>query len=434
MRRSERRHTRRGRALAGDLAAPPVVSIVVPAFNEELTIVETVRALLAMDYEPCEILIVNDGSTDRTLQVLQETFQLLPAPVAFVQPLKSAPIRGIYRSVSAPRLVVLDKDNGGCKADASNAGINAASGSLVLIIDADTVLNADSVSRAVLPFLEDTTMVAVGGNVAITNGCRIEQGRISSVALPGSWLARFQIIEYMRAFMLFRLACASANAVVLISGAFGMFRRDALIAVGGYDQSAIGEDMDLTLRLQQHFRVRREPMRIGFDPHPVAWTQVPEDWASLESQRCRWRRGLLQILWRRRAMIGNPRYGAVGLAVLPYVAFFEAAGPLLEISGLVITGLAALFGVLDWWFFYAVLLASVLFGTAVTLVAVLLSDLATGRYMSGRDLALLIAVVLLENAGYRQIVSWWGCVGTAQVLTGKGGGWGVMKRRSFKNA
>ena len=255
--------------LAAGVAVPPLVSIVVPAYNEELTIVESIRALLALDYEPREVVIVNDGSTDGTLALLQRTFQLVPAPLAFVQPLRSEPVRGIYRSISEPDLVVVDKENGGCKADAVNAGINAASGVLVLIIDADTVLEADALSRAVLPFLEDPATVAVGANVAIANGCRIEHGRIADVALPRSWFARFQVVEYMRAFLLFRLACASQNAVVLISGAFGLFRRDAVIAVGGYDRTAIGEDMDLTIRLQRHFRARREPFRIAFDPNPL---------------------------------------------------------------------------------------------------------------------------------------------------------------------
>ncbi len=434
LRRHQLQQTRRARALATHLAAPPLVSIIVPAYNEELTIVDSVSGLLALDYEASEIVVVNDGSTDGTLALLQQAFQLVPASLAFIQPLKCAPVHGIYRSVADPRLVVLDKANGRCKADASNAGINAASGALVLVIDADTLLEPDAVTRAVLPFLEDPTIVAVGGNVAITNGCRIEDGRITAITLPRSWLARFQIIEYMRAFLLFRLACASLNGVVLISGAFGLFRRDAVIAVGGYDQTAIGEDMDLTIRLQQHFRRRGEPIRIAFDPHPLAWTQVPEDWASLESQRCRWRRGLLQVLWRRIGMLGNPRYGVVGAGVLPYMSFFEGLGPLLEIAGYLVTAIAAMLGLLAWKYFFVVLLVSVFFGTAVTLVAVLLSDLATRRYMSGPDLTLLIAVVLLENFGYRQIVSWWGCVGTAQALTGTDGGWGVMKRRAFKSA
>src|SRR5580765_2510779 len=288
--RHRQRYTRRARRLATGVAVPPLVSIVVPAYNEELTIVESLRALLALDYEPREVVIVNDGSTDGTLPLLQQTFQLVTAPLAFAQPLRSEPVRGVYRSVIEPDLVVVDKQNGRCKADAANAGINAASGVLVLIIDADTVLEADALSRAVLPFLEDPSTVAAGGNIGIANGCQIDSGRVVGVAMPRPWLARFQVVEYMRSFLLFRLACASQNAVVLISGAFGLFRRDAVIAVGGYDPTAIGEDIDLTIRLQRHFRERRDSARIAFDPNPLCWTQAPEDMTSLKSQRYRWRR------------------------------------------------------------------------------------------------------------------------------------------------
>ena len=425
------RNTRRARGLAGGVAVPRFVSIVAPAYNEELTIVESVRALLAVDYEPREIVIVNDGSTDGTLALLQETFQLVPAPLAFDQPLPSAPVRGVYRSVSEPDLVVIDKHNGGSKADAANAGINAASGVLVLVIDADTMLEPDALGRAVLPFLEDPATVAVGGNVGIANGCHIEHGRVTDVALPRSWFARFQIVEYMRSFLLFRLACASQNAVVIISGAFGLFRRDAVIAVGGYDRTAIGEDIDLTIRLQRHFRARREPIRIAFDPNPLCWTQAPEDWPSLRSQRYRWRRGLLQTLWRYRRMIGNPRYGSVGLFPLPYIAFFEGLGPLLEVGGYVVTIGAAAFGYLNWRYCGLMIAVSVLFGVAVTLLAVLLNDVTSRRYMRGRDLVLLVAVAILESFGYRQLNSLWGCVGTVQAMTGKGG-WGSMKRKAFR--
>ena len=425
------RNTRRARGLAEGVAVPRFVSIVAPAYNEELTIIESVRALLAVDYQPREIVIVNDGSTDGMLALMQETFQLVPAPLAFDLPLPCAPVRGVYRSVSEPDLVVIDKHNGGSKADAANAGINAASGVLVLVIDADTILEADALGRAVLPFLEDPATVAVGGNVGIANGCRIEHGRVTDVALPRSWLARFQIIEYMRAFLLFRLACASQNAVVLISGAFGLFRRDAVIAVGGYDPTAIGEDIDLTIRLQRHFRALGEPIRIGFDPNPLCWTQAPEDWQSLRSQRYRWRRGLLQTLWRYRRMIGNPRFGMVGLFPLPYIAFFEGLGPLLEIGGYVVTILAASFGYLNWQYCGVMVAVSVLFGAAVTLLAVLLNDVTSRQYMRGHELGLLVAVAILESFGYRQLNSLWGCVGTVQAMTGKGG-WGSMKRKAFR--
>jgi cellulose synthase/poly-beta-1,6-N-acetylglucosamine synthase-like glycosyltransferase len=425
-----RRRNIRSRAVVARLASPPVVSVVVPAHNESLTIVESIRALLAFEYEAREIVIVNDGSSDDTLAVLQRTFRLVPAPLAFEQPLPTAEVRGIYRSIDEPDLVVIDKVSAGSKADASNAGINAASGTLVLIIDADTMLEPDALSRGVLPFLEDPNTVAAGGYVAISNGSRVEGGTVVDAGMPRSWLARFQIVEYMRSFLLFRLACASHNAVTIVSGAFGLFLRDAVIEVGGFRRDAIGEDMDLTLRLQRHFRAQRRPIRIAFVPVPVCWTQAPEDLRSLKAQRCRWRRGLLQVLWQNRALIGNPRYGAVGTVVLPLTAFFEGVGPLLEVAGYLVTTVAVVLGVLNWTHYQILLAVSILLGTSTTLLAVFLSDLTARRYMRGRDLILLCLAALLENVGYRQLNAWWGFVGTVQAITGKGG-WGPMKRRAF---
>jgi cellulose synthase/poly-beta-1,6-N-acetylglucosamine synthase-like glycosyltransferase len=219
--------------------------------------------------------------------------------------------------------------------------------------------------------------------------------------------------------------------MLIISGAFGLFRRDAVIAVGGYDKTALGEDMDLTVRLHQFHRRRRLPYRIAFDPHPLCWTQAPEDRASLKSQRCRWRRGILQVLWRHRRLIGNPRYGIVGLAMMPYTAFVEGLGPLVEVVGYVVATAAAFMGVLDWYHYLVLLMVSLLFGAAVTLLAVLLDDMATRRYGNPRDLARLMSIAVLENFGYRQLNAWWGLVGTLQAVTGRGGGWGAIKRRSF---
>jgi cellulose synthase/poly-beta-1,6-N-acetylglucosamine synthase-like glycosyltransferase len=303
----------------------------------------------------------------------------------------------------------------------------------VAIIDADTILDRHALTRAITTLLEDPTTVAIGANVGIVNGCRVRDGRVEEISLPRNWWARFQIVEYMRSFFLFRLACASCNGVVIISGAFGLFRRDAVIAVGGYDTTAVGEDMDLTVRLQRHFRELGQRFRIAFDPNPLAWTQAPEDWRSLRSQRYRWRRGLLQVLWRNRHMIGNPRYGVIGMAVLPYAALFEGLAPLLELAGYVVLILGAVSGTLTPHVSLVAFAVSVLAGTGITFAAVVLSDLGTRRYMRGRELLLLIVVVFVENCGYRQLNSWWGCVGTYQTLTGKGG-WGEMKRKAFEGA
>ena len=429
--RHQRRRRRRARALVHHLADPPGISLVVAAYNEELTIVESLRALLALDYPKREVVVVNDGSSDGTLALLQKTFRLVRAPLAYVEHIPTAAVRGVYRSLDEPDLVVIDKENGRGKADASNAGINAASMPGVMALDADTILEPDALSRAVLPFLEDPSTIAVGAAVGIVNGSRVEGGRVIETRMPRSWLARFQIVEYLRAYLLFRLAMAPANAVPLLSGAFGLVRRDALLEVGGYDRASIGEDMDLTLRLHRLYRERRQPYRIAFEPDPLCWTQAPEDLRSLRSQRTRWRRGFLQVLAANVRMMGNPRYGAVGLFTLPYLAFFDGLGPLLELAGLVVSTTAVLTGVLNWHSYGVLLAASLLLSAASTFFAVLLNDLAFRHYHRGRDLALLFLATLAENVGYRQLNAWWGCVGTWQMWSGGGGAWGSIQRKTL---
>jgi cellulose synthase/poly-beta-1,6-N-acetylglucosamine synthase-like glycosyltransferase len=429
--RHRRRRRRRARALVHHLSDPPGISLVVAAYNEELTIVESLRALLALDYPKREIVVVNDGSRDGTLALLQKTFRLVPAPLGYVEHIRTAAVRGVYRSLDEPDLVVIDKENGGAKADASNAGINAASMPGVMVLDADTILEPDALSRAVLPFLEDPSAIAVGAAVGIVNGSRVEAGRVIESRMPGNWLARFQVVEYLRAFLMFRLATAPVNAVPLLSGAFSLVRRDALLEAGGYDHTSIGEDLDLTVRLHRLYRERRRPYWIAYEPDPLCWTQAPEDRRSLRSQRTRWRRGLLQVLAADALMIGNPRYGTVGLLALPYLAFFDGLGPLLEIGGLVVSTTAALTGILNWHSYRVFLAASVLLGAASSFFAVLLNDLAFRRYRRPRDLTLLFLAAFGENLGYRQLVAWWGCVGTWQILSGSGGAWGTIKRKAL---
>lgn len=426
-----RRRRRRARALVHHLSDPPGISLIVPAYNEELTIVESLRALLAVDYPKREIVVVNDGSRDGTLELLQKTFRLVPAPLGYVEHIPTAAIRGVYRSLDEPDLVVIDKENGGSKADASNAGINAASMPGVMALDADTLLEPDALSRAVLPFLEDPSTIAVGAAVGIVNGSRVEAGRVIETRMPRDWLARCQILEYLRAFLMFRLATASVNAVPLLSGAFGLFDRKALLEVGGYNHESIGEDMDVTMRLHRLYRERRQPYRITYEPDPLCWTQAPEDLRSLRSQRLRWRRGFLQVLAAKVRMIGNPRYGVVGLVTLPYLAVFDGLGPLLEVGGLVLGTTAALLGILNGHSYRVFLGASVLLSAACSFFAVILNDLAFRRYRRPRDLVVLFMAAFVENLGYRQLVAWWKCVGTWQALSGGGGSWGSIQRKTL---
>jgi cellulose synthase/poly-beta-1,6-N-acetylglucosamine synthase-like glycosyltransferase len=386
--------------------ATPGVSILVPAWNEEAGIVATVRSLLMLNYPQFEIIVVSDGSTDGTLPRLREAFGLVQAPGSYEPSLATAAVKSIYRSLTVREVVAIDKANGG-KSDALNAGINAARFPLICIIDADSVVEEHALSRAVLPFIEDPTTVAAGGIVRIGNGCAVEQGRVTEVRAPANWLARFQVVEYLRAFLAARVTHSAFNALLIVSGAFGVFRRDIVIEAGGLSTSTVGEDMELVVRLHRICLEKGEPYRIVFQPDPVVWTEAPESVAALSGQRNRWQRGTLQVLESCAAMIGNPRYGRIGLLALPYYALFEALGPILEVAGLALTLLGLAFGVLDWRLAELLFLAAILYGTMISVAAVLLEELSFRRYMRLRDVLTLLLAAVLENFGYRQLTAWW---------------------------
>jgi cellulose synthase/poly-beta-1,6-N-acetylglucosamine synthase-like glycosyltransferase len=430
------RHRRRWtpREVNGVMQSPgtPQISIVLPAFNEEPTVVASVRSLLALNYPAFEVVVVNDGSTDGTLGTLQEAYGLVEAPVTHAQTVQTKPVRAVYRSPTAGDIVVIDKCNGG-KADAVNAGLNAARHPLVCVIDADSLLDNDALVRAVLPFIEDPRTVAVGGTVRVANGCVVEGGRVTEVRLPANRLARFQVVEYLRAFLMGRIAHSAANSLLIISGCFGLFRRDVLVEVGGLAADSIGEDMELVTRLHRYCREQRRPYRIVFLADPVCWTEVPESMRVLAAQRNRWHRGTLEVLQRHRIMAGNPRYGRVGLLAAPYYAIFEALGPIIEGVGYVVTVAAACFGLIDWRIAELMFLTAVVYGVLISVGAVLLEDVFFRRYRRLGDLLQLLGYAVLENFGYRQITTLWRVQGWVDYLRNKRE-WLSAPRKGFARA
>lgn len=431
-----RQHRRRwtARELGAVMRSPatPAISIVVPAFNEAATIVESIRSLLLLNYPEFEVIVVNDGSTDRTLEAAVSAFELVEAPLACEQAIPTRPVRGVWRSITRRDLVVIDKANGG-KADAINAGINAARYPLVCVIDADSLLEEHALTRAVLPFIEAPETVAAGGIVRIANGCTVDRGRVTEVRVPRHALARFQVVEYLRAFLAGRVAQSWVNALLIISGAFGLFRREMVVAAGGFCRETVGEDMELVVRLHRVCRERRRPYRIVFQPDPVCWTEAPEEAGSLARQRNRWQRGTLQVLARHRGMIFNPRHGIVGLVSMPYYLVFEGLGPLVEVAGYLVTLAAVPLGLLDWRFAELLFLAAVAYGTLISLTAVVLEELSFKRYLRVGDLLTLVFYGFLENFGYRQLTSWWRLQGIVDFLRGRQA-WGAMPRRGFQEA
>jgi cellulose synthase/poly-beta-1,6-N-acetylglucosamine synthase-like glycosyltransferase len=405
----------------------PPITLVVPAYDEEATIAATVWSLLQLEYPSFEIVVVNDGSRDGTLGVLRREFGLVHFPEAYRVSIPTAVIRGIYRAPRFPNLRVIDKENGG-KADALNAAINSARCPLFCAVDADSILQRDSLQRVVRPFLEDPHTIAGGGTVRIANGCRVSEGFLERVGLPASWLARVQIVEYFRAFLFGRMGWSPFNAMLIISGAFGLFRREAVIAAGGYRPDTIGEDMELVMRLHRRHRLARRSYRIVFVPDPICWTEAPESLRVLRTQRMRWQRGLLESLVANRQLLFHPRGGVPGWLAFPVLVLFEAVGPLVELAGWATMAAAFLLHSITWQAFAAFGLAAVGLGMLLSASALLLEEMSFHVYERPRQLAALLAAMAIENFGYRQLAAWWRLQSLVRWLARRPGRWGQMRR------
>lgn len=413
-------------------AVAPRISIIAPSYNEEATIVESARSLLGLYYPDLEVIVVNDGSTDSTLGRLQEAFHLEPHHTVWEPTVPTERIKGMYRSRLYPHLIVVDKENGG-KADALNAGLDLASGELVCAIDSDTLVEADALQRMIRPFLRDDRVLATGGTVRIVNGCRVEDGRVVAPRAPRRPLAGFQAVEYVRAFLVGRLGFNLLGGNIIISGAFGLFRRDAVLAAGGYDADTVGEDMELVLRLRRTGYAQGGPHKVVFIPDPVAWTEVPETMRTLGRQRDRWHRGLADSVAKHAPMLFRPRYGAVGLFVLPYYLLVELLAPVFEIVGLVALGVLFATGDLDVVPMGLFLLVTYGYGVVLTMLALLLDRMAYPRNAGPGDWFFLPLWTLLESVGYRQLTVWWRLRGLVKFLLGDRE-WGKMERRGFDRA
>jgi len=404
------------------------ITLVVPAHNEETCIIASVRALLTLDYPSLELVVVNDGSRDNTLAELQRAFQLRPARLLYIPEIPSARVREIYKSATEPRLLVIDKDSAGSKADAVNAGLNLASSPYVCVVDADSILETDSLLRIMAGVFSDPQrIVAAGGIVRILNGCQVTDGHLTQVKLPRGGIEIMQVIEYLRAFLIGREAWAHFNALPIISGAFGIFRTDLVRQVEGYRARAIGEDFDLVVRLHRRMQEEGRNYHISFVPDPTCWTEVPSDLRSLARQRSRWHKGLLDTLWPNRDMLFRRRYGRIGCLILPYMWIFEFFAPVVELIGYTTIILAAVLGVLSRQFFVLFLIFGYAFATLISIGSVLLEEVTYRRYSDWREVARLLLYCLFEHFPYRQMTLIWRLQGIWQYLRGDLT-WREMKR------
>jgi cellulose synthase/poly-beta-1,6-N-acetylglucosamine synthase-like glycosyltransferase len=412
----------------------PPISVIAPAYNEQANIVHSVRSLLMLHYPKFEVVVVNDGSTDATLKILIEEFGLrvVTRRVDVVVPCR--PIRAVYESREYPTLVVIDKENGGGKADALNAGLSVALYPLFCALDADSVLEEEALLRVVRPFVEEPGLtVASGGVIRIVNGSEVRAGRLVRVQIPREPLVLIQIVEYLRAFFFGRMGWEACNGLLIISGAFGVFDKQTVLSVGGYAPDTLGEDIELVVRLHRRLRDERRHYRIRFVPDAICWTEAPTTLRVLRGQRNRWQRGLIDTLWRHRAMLGRPRYGVIGLASMPCFLLFEMLGPLVELTGYIMVPFCFLLGLVDPRFFAAFLGVVVLYGTLVSITAVLLEDTTFRRHPHLWHLIVLALAGFIENLGYRQINTWWRTLAFLDYRRGNQA-WGDMERRGVGKA
>lgn len=406
------------------------ISLLVPAYNEEKVIVESVRSFLALDYPDYEIIVCLDGSTDQSLNRLIDAFELQPGVTWAHGALRTQPVLAAYVSKRYSKLTVLHKANGG-KADALNAALNVSRCPLLCTVDADSILEPDSLRRIAHPFMADPSIAGVGGTIRVANSCTIEHGRIVDVAAPREWLARFQTVEYMRAFLFGRTGFNRLHALPLVSGAFGVFRKTAILEAGGFRTGHVGEDMEIVLRLHRARIQHGKPWKVVSLPDPVCWTEVPEDIPSLAAQRNRWHRGLTQNLIEYRSLMLKPKGKWLSWFALPFMAIGEWLGPLIELLGY--AGLLLFYGkgVISAQALAAFGLLALGSGTLLSVSAFILEELSFRVYTQPKDIAMLLAAALLENFGYRQLTVWWRVRGMADAFIKHKGAWGKMERKPF---
>lgn len=406
------------------------ISILVPAYNESGNIIESIESLLKLEYPEYHIIVVNDGSSDDTLQQLIDHFDLIQTPLYYEKEIDHEEIRATYRTPEIPTLTIIDKENGG-KADALNAGINAAETDLVCSIDADSILEQDVLKKLIQTFMEHKNTVAAGGVVRVINGCTIENREIKEISTPTNFWARLQSVEYIRAFLFGRVGWDFFNSLLIVSGAFGIFDRKAVIKVGGYLTDTVGEDIELIVRLHSYHLRNKEDYKIRFLPEPICWTEVPTDYNSLKNQRNRWHRGLADSIWRHKYMLFHPFYKHIGMLIMPFFLLFELFGPIIQLLSYIYLAVMffvpTLFNISFVVLFFAI---SIIYGMIISLISVLAEEIAFKTYSKFKDVLVLSCFSFVENLGYRQIHAWWQFVGLIDFFKGKKS-WGKMVRKGF---
>lgn len=382
----------------------PPITFVVPAFNEKKDILHTVKNMLSLSYRYKRIIIVNDGSTDNTFEIIASNFNLVPVPPSSPGYFETSEIKSYYASEEFPELLVIDKVNGG-KADALNAGLNACTSDIVVCADADTLVDDQALNRLIRPFLLHPDTVAAHASIGNLNGCTIADNRIVQVNFPKKMLLGFQVIDFMKGFLVERLGVSWTKGTLVIPGNFGMFKLKTLIDIGGYDRSSIIEDTEIITRMHKYYLDRKMDYRITYLPDIVAWTEAPETIKMLGRQRLRWYKGTTQNIWQYREMWFNPKYRSIGLFVCP-MTVFEKIAPLIELSGFVILFFAITNSVLDPMLVLTLAAVSWCFLTLLVLITLLIEFVAYETYKTWIDFARIMKCVVFYT-GYHYLLMWW---------------------------
>lgn len=411
-------------------------SILVPAYNEAKTIVDSVNSFLSLDYENYEVIVCNDGSKDETLDILISAFEFVQVDVKPNDVCQSKPIKAVYFSRVEPKLVLIDKENGG-KADAQNGAARVARFPYICMVDADTLLDRQSLLNLAIRLAAEPNTAALGGIVRVVNGCKIDKGTVTDVGMPHRFIEKIQVLEYLRAFIFGRVSLSAMKTLMIISGAFGVYRWDAFTKLNGWNRESIGEDMDAVIRLHRTIYEKRLNWKVDYATSPVSWTQVPMTWKSLGLQRERWQRGLMQVMLGNMKMFLNPRYGSVGLIGFPYFVVFEMLSPVVEFLCYPLTILCFALGIVNVTYMVYFLCLVLVWGLCISFSTILVHGDIKHHYETAGDLKILIYTAILENFGFRQIHSFWRLRGMMKYIFVKSSrstglsGWKSIERESF---
>ena len=406
------------------------VSIIVPAYNEEAGIIDSLHSLLSLRYPDTELIVVNDGSTDSTQKKIIDYFKMMPIDKTVRVQIQTKPINQIFQSTVYPHLFLIDKENGG-KADALNAGINMSKNPYFCSIDGDSILDGNSLLRVMRPIiLSDGNVIAAGGNVRIANGLDIHLGSIFGNSLSKNSLVLMQIVEYVRAFLMGRIALSKYNLILIISGAFSVFSKKHVIEVGGYSTNMIGEDMELVVHLHRYIKDKKLNKRIEFVADPVCWTEAPQSLSELRKQRRRWHQGLIENLWKHKKMTLNPKYGTIGLISLPYFWIVECLGPIVELIGYLYIIISFFLGNLYFEYSILLILLFILYGSIFSIASTLLEAWSMNVYPKTRELTKVLFISLSEIFWYKPITLLFRCEGILRFILGRND-WGTLKRRGL---